>query len=151
MDLRREAQANIMTTTKASPDLTVHRPTHTTVAMVLVREGKVLLKRQSKDAAAYANMWDLPRTDAMDGVSPEDALLTGLAADLGINVTSFSLLSAADDLVEGACWRRFVYRVTAFEGDLESKDVTARWYSEKEFADVFQINPLVLTVPIFAD
>ena len=138
-----------MTTTQASPDLTLHRPTHTTAAMVMIRDGKVLLRRHAKDVPAYANMWDLPVADVADGDSPEDSLLAIARAELGIGVTSFALLSAGDDLVEDACWRRFVYRVTAFEGDIAATDGSWRWYSEKEFADVFQLNPLVATVPVF--
>ena len=137
-----------MTTTQANPDLTVHRPTHTTAAAVLVEDGKVLLQRQPKDATSYANMWDLPSADVAAGTSPEDALLAA-ASSLGIQVKSFSLLSAGDDLVEDGCWRRFVYRVDVFEGELDRKDANLRWYSEKEFADVFQLNPQVTTVPVF--
>ena len=117
--------------------------------MVVSRDGKVLLQRRGKDAATYANMWDLPQADVAEGGSPEDTLLATVGAELGIEVSSFSLLAAGDDLVEGACWRRFVYRVDSFEGEVTIKDATLRWYSETEFADVFQLNPLVATVPVF--
>ena len=117
--------------------------------MVVLLDGKVLLQRRSKDEAVYANMWDLPWQEVADGASPEDAFLAMARTELGIEVTSFALLSAGDDVVEGACWRRFVYRVNACDGDLEGKDASRRWYSEKEIADVFQLNPLVATVPVF--
>ena len=137
-----------MTTTQTRPDLASHRPTRTTVGLVIVHDGKLLLQRQPKDATAYANTWDLPGAEVPAG-APEDVVADAAREQLGIEVTSFVLLSAGDDLVEDACWRRFVYRVRAFDRDVSITDASLRWYSEKEFADVFQLNPLVASIPVF--
>jgi ADP-ribose pyrophosphatase YjhB (NUDIX family) len=139
-----------MTTILARPDLIQHRPAHTTAAMVILRDGKVLLVRQPKDAVAYPNMWDLPHGRVAAGDSVEDSLLATARAELGIEVTAFSLLAAGDDLIGESCWRRLVFRVAAFDGDIDVKGGNRRWYSEREFADVFQLNPLVTLVPVFA-
>ena len=134
-----------MTTTQTRPDLSKLRPTHTTVGLVLVHDGKVLLQRQPKDAVAYANTWDLPTADAVG--APEDAVLEGAQERLGVEVTAFSLHSAVDDVVGEDCWRRFVYRVESFTGEVVIKDAGLRWYTEKEFADVFQLKPAARRYP----
>jgi ADP-ribose pyrophosphatase YjhB (NUDIX family) len=118
-------------------------------ALVIVDQGRLLLQRQPKDAPAYANMWDLPQVAVDAGAAPEDAALEVARAELGITVTAFSLLAAGDDLVGDQCWRRLVYRVDGFEGEVGVHDANRRWFSEKEFADVFQLNPLVAAVPVF--
>ena len=48
--------------------------------MVVVKDGKVLLQRQGKDAALYANMWDLPFQEVAGGDSSEWCLLFSCGA-----------------------------------------------------------------------
>lgn len=129
-----------MTTTQTLPDLAVHRPAHSTAAVILIRDDAVLLQRNAKDAPAYASMWDLPRL-AVGADGPEAAVISGAESSWGFKPVSFHLVGAGDDLVDGQCWRRFIYRVSEWQGDPAPAELQ-RWYSRREFADVFQLNPL---------
>ncbi len=139
-----------MTSTTTVVDLSQKRPTRLTLSAVLIREGKVLLLRHGKDAEFFAGTWDLPLLHGAVGDTPEDLLVDGMREQLGIEVSGFHLHTVRDSVDErtGQVLRRFVFRVHDHTGEIKT-DGTRRWYSEKEFADVFQLNPVVAGIDLF--
>ena len=130
-----------MKTSTAKPDLNLGRPSVILAAAILTDANGTLLVRRSDPEGPYTGLWDRPLFQ-VGAESPEDKLVSGLREEFGIEVESFSLDTVQDDVHEDVFYRRFVFRVGSYVGQVKT-DNSMRWYTDAEIRDVFQLNPLV--------
>lgn len=115
-------------------------------ALLLRRDGSVLLERRSAGAELAPGVWDTPGGKMEPGESPSDAIVRELREELGLEAAPVEGQVVFDDFdgIAKRCLRHHVFKVEgSFSGLSPREGQRLRWFSPGELRDPAGTNPVV--------